>query len=300
MWRPLHRCAELPLHCFSAAFHRPPPPRSSPPPAPPARGAPPAHAPLSSLDVIVFDKDGTLLDFAATWLSALREVAEHVAASVHQPSLATQLLRTGGYLPATAGRAAAVSAGSIMLEGTNDELALAWIALHPEVAARWASQPGALAASMSAVLKRASVRDATPLTRGARGALLRMREAGLRLAVVTNDDEELALAQLDRLGWLPLFDAVVGQDSGHGAKPGGGGVSAAIAAVGSRPARALMVGDSATDIAAGRAAGCLGTVAIVPRGAELPSELAAANYRVADLEELVSLLAEQGFSPLRQ
>lgn len=166
-------------------------------------------ATLENLEVIVLDKDGTLLDFNTTWLPALREVAAFVAETAGDPALVVSLLATGGYMESGAsGGGPCVLPGSIMLEGTNDELAGAWIEQHPAVAKRWGSDPAGLAAAMKEVLHLASVRDAAPLTAGSKAGLEALRAAGVKLAVVTNDEESLAIGQLERLGWLTLFDKV--------------------------------------------------------------------------------------------
>ena len=44
---------------------------------------------------------------------------------------------------------------------------------------------------------------------------------------MTNDTEAEAEAQLETLGVRHLFGIVIGYDSGHGSKPGPGGVLAA-------------------------------------------------------------------------
>ena len=66
---------------------------------------------------------------------ALREVAQHGAATVAKPARVPDLLRTGGYVESGGARGGpGVSPGSIMLEGTNDELAQAWIAQQASLA----------------------------------------------------------------------------------------------------------------------------------------------------------------------
>ena len=84
----------------------------------------------------------------------------------------------------------------------------------------------------------------------------RLAGASLKLAVVTNDGVAVAEAHLSAAGVRAHFGAVLGYDSGHGGKPGPGMLLAALDILGSRPASALMVGDSLADLKAARAAGC--------------------------------------------
>ncbi len=46
---------------------------------------------------VLFDKDGTLLDFDATWPPAYAAVAEELAEIAGDPDLAASIMRLGGY-----------------------------------------------------------------------------------------------------------------------------------------------------------------------------------------------------------
>jgi len=78
---------------------------------------------------------------------------------------------------------------------------------------------------------------------------------GARLAVCTNKLEWLSVKLLDALGLSHRFWAVCGQDTFGVQKPDPEIVHKTILQAGGRPERAIMVGDSPTDINAARAAG---------------------------------------------
>lgn len=84
-----------------------------------------------------------------------------------------------------------------------------------------------------------------------------LRARGLRLGLATNDGEVPARAHLKAAGVLDRFDFIAGSDSGHGGKPGPGQLLAFARQMGIAPDRAVMVGDSTHDLAAGRAAGMI-------------------------------------------
>jgi phosphoglycolate phosphatase len=86
-------------------------------------------------------------------------------------------------------------------------------------------------------------------------ALGAMKGAGARLAVCTNKPTELSIRLLEQLGLAPLFEAIVGPEAAPAAKPDPRHLQAAVAAAGGSMAKALLVGDSATDAGAARAAG---------------------------------------------
>ncbi|MEO8926911.1 MAG: HAD-IA family hydrolase, partial [Caulobacteraceae bacterium] len=79
--------------------------------------------------------------------------------------------------------------------------------------------------------------------------------AGARLAVCTNKRTDLSAALLKALGLADRFDAIVGADAAPAAKPDPRHLIAAIERAGGRRDFALMVGDSASDAGAARAAG---------------------------------------------
>jgi phosphoglycolate phosphatase len=91
---------------------------------------------------------------------------------------------------------------------------------------------------------------------GAEAGLGRLRKAGLALACVTNKPHEFAVALLERKGLASFFDRVYGGDSFARSKPDPLPLVSAAAALGVPTSRTLVVGDSANDALAARAAGC--------------------------------------------
>ena len=95
----------------------------------------------------------------------------------------------------------------------------------------------------------------TRLYPGAREALHRLARGGYRLAICTNKFDAHARALLSALRVLDLFEAVSGRDTYTVCKPDPRHLTLTIAAAGGDPGRAVMVGDSRTDIMTARAAG---------------------------------------------
>ena len=91
---------------------------------------------------------------------------------------------------------------------------------------------------------------------GVREGLAAMRGRGWRLACVTNKPRAFALALLESKGLLPSFEHVFGGDSFERHKPDPLPLLKTCEALGTPPARTLMVGDSRNDCEAARAAGC--------------------------------------------
>lgn len=91
---------------------------------------------------------------------------------------------------------------------------------------------------------------------GVQSGLLRLREAGVRMAVVTNKPQRFSRALLESLNVAQLFDAVVSGDTTPYRKPHPAPLWHACSDLGVAPSACVMVGDSAIDIASARAAGC--------------------------------------------
>ncbi|RYF45856.1 MAG: phosphoglycolate phosphatase [Comamonadaceae bacterium] len=83
-----------------------------------------------------------------------------------------------------------------------------------------------------------------------------MRASGLPLACLTNKPTKFAVSLLESKGLGGYFAHVFGGDAFERKKPDPLPVLKACEALGTLPARTLMVGDSSNDASAARAAGC--------------------------------------------
>ncbi|MEJ8840386.1 phosphoglycolate phosphatase [Ramlibacter sp. AN1133] len=91
---------------------------------------------------------------------------------------------------------------------------------------------------------------------GVEEGIAALRAAGLRLACLTNKPGEFARGLLQAKGLAPAFDLVFGGDAFERKKPDPLPLRKACEALGTAPGATLMIGDSANDAAAARAAGC--------------------------------------------
>jgi phosphoglycolate phosphatase len=91
---------------------------------------------------------------------------------------------------------------------------------------------------------------------GVREGLQALRDAGVRLACLTNKPTDFARPLLERKGLAAYFDVVFGGDAFDRKKPDPLPLQRTCEALRTAPANTLMIGDSSNDARAARAAGC--------------------------------------------
>ncbi|MGI3166215.1 HAD family hydrolase [Pseudooceanicola sp. 200-1SW] len=191
---------------------------------------------------LIFDKDGTLFDFAGTWNSwAEGVIADLARGDAAQAALLAGALRfdlaRGGFDP-----------DSPVIAGTNREAAELLLAHLP---GRSLTEVETYLAEAAAEAPLVPATPLAPLMQHLSGDL------GLHLGVMTNDSEFSARRQLRAAGVEGFFPFLAGFDSGHGAKPDAAPLLAFAQQTGLPPAQVGMVGDSTHDMLAGRAAGMI-------------------------------------------
>lgn len=225
-------------------------------------------------DGIIFDKDGTLFEFRATWEAwAARTLAD---AAQGDAALEARLADAIRFDPAQQ----AFYPDSPCIAGTNREVAELICAVLGEADIEGMELRLILAAQDVPLVQ------AVPLAAYLDG----LAAQGLRLGVVTNDSEAGATSHLGQTGILERFDFVAGFDSGHGAKPAPGPLLAFAAQLALNPARVVMVGDSTHDLIAGRRAG-MQTVGVLTGIAEAPELEPHADVIVPHIGHLTAMLA---------
>jgi len=175
---------------------------------------------------IVFDLDGTLVDTAPDLANALNDV---LARRGHETVTLETIRHAVGH------GARVMIEEALRRAGVTDDIdrMLAEFLVHYEanIAAESRPFPGAVA------------------------ALDALAEAGARLAVCTNKRAYLSRKLLAELNLQSYFQALAGRDTFAVSKPDPGHLTQVIAAAGGDPGRAVMIGDSVTDLRAAKGAG---------------------------------------------
>ncbi|MEH3144159.1 MAG: HAD family hydrolase [Methylobacterium frigidaeris] len=230
----------------------------------------------SSLRAVLFDKDGTLIDYRRSWEPINRRAAALAARG--DAALARHLLASGGMDPDSGD----TEGDSVLAAGSTGEIARAWIA----AGAAWAPEP--LTRALDELFT-ASAADGVPVTD--LGALFgTLARAGLAVGVASSDSEAAIRLLLRALGLDGCVAFVAGYDSGHGTKPGPGMLLGFSRATGLPPSRIAVVGDNLHDIAMARAGGAGLAVAVLTGTGTRDRLAAAADHCLPSIADLPGLL----------
>lgn len=198
---------------------------------------------MGDIKGILFDKDGTLVDFNATWLG----IADYMAMEAAEGDRwkADRLLAAAGFDFA----AKRFKPDSIFASGSNLDVVELWF---PRLSDE--DQMSAVAHFNEITsMKGSALAVALP---GIVETLRALHKKAYRLGVATNDSTSGAEKTLATLGVAQLFDAAYGYDAVANPKPAPDAILAFCDLTGLRPTEIAMIGDNRHDLEMARAGGC--------------------------------------------
>ncbi|MCY4034925.1 MAG: HAD family hydrolase [Hyphomicrobiales bacterium] len=201
------------------------------------------------IEGVLFDKDGTLFDYHATWHGVFRDLAHDLCEG--DEAGARLLLEAGGYDV----EGGFYRSNSILSAGDTRELAQVW-------ARQLGRDAGALLPHMERVFSTEPVASAVPAA-DLKSLLETLRSRSLSLGIATHDSLQATENVLARFSLREYFDFLTGYDCGHGSKPGGGMALAFCKAVGVAPGRIVVIGDNPHDLGMGRNAGAAAVLGVL-------------------------------------
>ncbi len=173
--------------------------------------------------LVVFDLDGTLVDSAPDLIDALNVI---IGREGHPPlplAEGRKMVGAGGRLLIRRGLEAS---GASVSDARLEAMFAAYLAYYDE-----------------------HIADKTDFYPGAERAMDRLREAGWKLAILTNKYEAPANKLVKALGALNRFETICGQNTFAVCKPDAGALLSTIVKAGGDPRQTVMVGDTITDVA---------------------------------------------------
>ncbi|AZO16970.1 HAD family hydrolase [Mesorhizobium sp. M2A.F.Ca.ET.043.05.1.1] len=198
---------------------------------------------MADIKGILFDKDGTLVDFNATWLG----VADFMAMDAAEGDRwkADRLLAAAGFDFVSK----RFKPDSIFASGSNMDVVELWFPRLSEedqmhAVSRFNEITSVQGSSMAVALP------------GVLDSLRALHTRSYRMGVATNDSTSGAEKTLATLGIAQLFDAAFGYDAVANPKPAPDTVIAFCDLTGLKPGEIAMVGDNRHDLEMARAGGC--------------------------------------------
>ncbi len=230
-----------------------------------------------SIRGILFDKDGTLIEVNDTWLPIYRLMLSDLFGT--DSDGADTLLEKAGLDRATD----TFKPGSVLAAGTTRQLVLIW----------WPGLDEAGIAEKVRVLDH----DYAPLVKAALKPLMalepifaELKAMGMRLGVATNDTHTSATNHMSHIGIIEHFEDIIAADTVEVPKPSGNMIRRFAEITGLGTAEIAMVGDNSHDMEEARN-GSAGLAIAVLSGNAAHADIAhLADYTIASIAELPSLL----------
>ena len=226
--------------------------------------------------LVIFDKDGTLVDFTATWVPLIRSRVQFLLEALGRDGdLETFLLRSWGIDPLSG---SVDPRGPCPVSPRSEEIVIGTMALYQkgypwDEAKQW-------------VMKAFDQADATTNRKtllrpvdGIQTLLRRLKRDGYSLALATSDERRDTEVVLSSLGLETLFDALVCAGEVNPPKPHPEAILTLCHRLSIPPGETIFIGDTVTDMIMGKRAQVALTIGIVEGGVTPRDEL----ERVADV-----------------
>jgi phosphoglycolate phosphatase-like HAD superfamily hydrolase len=219
----------------------------------------PGHT-FPEIDLVIFDKDGTLMELHHYWTGMCVLRADHIGERLGLTGEQKERLLLA--MGVDIGRRRLLTEGpvgikkrEVVMQAAVDYLASIG---HPGT--------GPLCTEVFEEVDRLSAdmldRLVIPIP-GAAGLMNRLVATGCRTAIATTDRSYRAKLAMDVLGFGRQIDLIVGADMVREAKPDPAMVHLILEKLSVSRSRALLVGDATTDMKMGSAAGLAGSVGVL-------------------------------------
>ncbi len=189
---------------------------------------------------IVFDKDGTVLDYESFWIPVAEGAVSLLLDKIGESGRLAAALDAIGTYDGIKGVLCHGTYGNIA-DSINDALGKSYF--DGETVGKAFSDSVGLA-------------KVSPTCDNIRGVFEKLHEDGLTVALITSDNASLTEFCLSELNILDLFDKIYTDDGIHPSKPDPYYMHSFCSEFGFEPCEVIMVGDTMTDVDFAKNSGC--------------------------------------------
>lgn len=200
-------------------------------------------------DAIIFDKDGTLLDFEAFWVTVTEKALADVLAHFKKPDVPV-----GEILELLGVRDGVADTDGILCKGTYAQMCQIVYGVLQKYGST-ASLEEVEATVTEAYNKNSSCGKIKASCPNLVELLTHLKSRNKKLAVVTTDNKEITHKCLETLGIEKLFDKIYTDDGNTPTKPDPYCATDFCKSNAIKPENTVMVGDTVTDVEFARNAG---------------------------------------------
>ena len=200
-------------------------------------------------DAIIFDKDGTLIDFDAFWVAVSVQAVEDVLKKLGREDISVNEIIT-----AFGVNNGITDINAVLCKGTYEQLGK----ILYEVLTKYGcdiSPDEAIKDLVDAYNESSNAGEIIPTCSNLKEVLVNLKKQNKKLAVITTYNEDITYKCLKKLGIETLFDKIYTDDGKNPSKPDPYCALDFCRLTGVKKERTLMVGDTLTDVAFAENAG---------------------------------------------
>ncbi|ETI53912.1 hypothetical protein F442_03186 [Phytophthora nicotianae P10297] len=243
------------------------------------------RGPRCSPGLVVFDKDGTLIDFTLMWggwvesqawkveMTTGLPVREKLFAAMGYDWISRSIKSKGALCCTPMGELYKLAVRVLVAEGMNQSQA-------DEVITKCWSMP-------DPVLTSRPLANIPALFRT-------IKKMDMKIAVCTTDDRQPTIDTLEHLGVSDMVDALACGDDGLPAKPAGEQIWTICQQLNVEPHNTIMVGDTSTDMLLGKNAGCGLSIGVLGGASSLDDLAEDADVLVPSIDRVIKVLFQYG------
>ena len=200
------------------------------------------------VSLVIFDKDGTLVDFETMWGQRVLRAVDILVEDIGRPHVSATMLANVGFDPKTG----LSDPEGPLSGGTSPQInAICAMTLY-RAGYSWSEAEAIVHQRFEPIFMAPASEDEVLPLGDVRGLMAALKRGGIAVAVVTNDDRRPTEETLEILNITELIDSVICADDGFPPKPDPAIATHIMKQMAVCREKVIMIGDTLTDMAFAR------------------------------------------------